>query len=753
MDFLKKLSGQEKRVYLATSLLLAVWSAFYILKHNPELSALLPNPSPYTFTFGFLALGILAVGAVFFYTPFRPVSSWVKKLFVLFLPAETIFLAGLDYTDEVNQLFYVAAGLYVIVLGLYFSFRYLARLERDGLSHISPRAWIRLQGVCALTFVLLLTGIFAFTGSSRLGQFVAVDEALWLYGRVPKYWNALGDLELKKTAISDKPGITVAIASGAAMAKYEHPIVFKSEKGPNKGIEDFFFAFRLPLVLVAALFLPLFYFLIERLLGRTRALFSYSFVALSPVTLGMTKIINPDSFLWFFAPLTLLAYLAFLKRRHPAYLFLAGLLLGLTLLTKYVGNIVVVFIFGIIFLEYIFNDRRIGSRAFVDSIKEALVHYGVLLFSALSVFAILYPAVFLKPEKLLEATIESEAFESVAPLFLGIVFFVLADRIVTQARVTEQILAFFRRFSAVFGRVIAGIFLVSMTFTIANVWLGMRWFNFTTLLASPKTIANNTDIVGVFLTNFHPLLFGVTPIVLVSLFASAILLFRESFRETARGRLSLYLILFILLYYAGATVNGVASITRYQTILYPIAGIIAGIALGELFLLVKKRLSFPFEKRFLLPALLLIVAGAGICTLVRTPFPLSYASSLLPERYHTDVKDMGPGSYEAAMYLNTLPDAQNLTVWTDKSGVCKFFVGRCKSSFDWRLYRKESFDYIVVSAGRENRTTDRVMTAVEDLRSDVLRFDTYYDRTDGAVWELLINGRPSHYVRIFPFEQ
>lgn len=753
MDFLRKLSGQEKRVYLGISLLLAAWSAFYIVNHNPELSVLFPEPSPYAFTFGFLALGILAVGAVFFFTPFSAVASWMKKFFAIFLPAETIFLAGLDYTDEAHQVFYVASGLYVIVLGLFFSFRYLARIERDGLPRISPRAWLRLQGAWALAFVVLLTGIFAFAGASRLGQFVAVDEALWLYGRIPKYWNAIGDLELKRTAISDKPGITVAIASGVAMVKYEHPVLFDKTKGIDKGIEEFFFAFRLPIVLVAALFLPLFYFLIERLLGRTRALFSYSFIALSPVTLGMTKIINPDSFLWLFAPLTLLAYLAFLKRRHPAYLFLAGLLLGLTLLTKYVGNIVVVFIFGLIFLEYIFNDRRIGHRAFVDSIKEALVHYSVLIFSALSVFAILYPAVFLKPEKLLEATIESQAFESVAPIFLGVVFFVLADSIVTRARVTEQVLAFFRRFRATFGRIIAGVFLVAMSFTLANVWLGMRWFDFTTLLASPKTIANNTDLFGVFLTNFHPLLFGVTPIVLLSLFASSLLLFRTSFRDTARGRLSLYLILFILLYYLGATVSGVASITRYQIILFPVAGIIAGIAAGELFLLTKKRLSFPFEKRFLLPALLVLVSAAGVFTLARTPFPLSYASTFLPERYHTDVKDMGPGSYEAAMYLNTLPDAASLTVWTDKSGVCKLFVGRCKSSFDWKLYRNERFDYVVVSAGRESRTTSRVMTAVEDLRSDVLRFDTYYDRTDGAVWELLINGRPSHYVRIFPFEQ
>lgn len=753
MDFLQKLSGKEKRTYPVIALLLAAWSVFYILKHNPELSPLLPNPPLYAFTLGFLSLAIVAVGAIFFFTPFSPVSSWLKKFFAVFLPTVTIFLVGLDYTDNAHPIFFVLTGLYVIALGLYFSFRYLAHIERDGPPHISPRAWLRLQGMWALAFVVLLTGIFAFVGTSRLGQFVAVDEALWLYGRIPKYWNAIENLELNRTSISDKPGITVALASGAAMVKYDYPELFKKTKGVDKGIEEFFFAFRLPVVLVAALFLPLFYYLIERLLGRTRALFSYSFIALSPVTLGMTKIVNPDAFLWIFAPLTLLAYLAFIKRRHPAYLFLAGGLLGLTLLTKYVGNIVVVFLFGVIFLEYIFNDRPLGRRSFVDTIREALIHYATLLFVALSLFAILYPAVFLAPGKLLEATIQSQAFESVSPLFLGIIFFVLADRVVTRARVTEQTLAFFRRFRVTFGRIIASVFLASMSFVVANVWLGMRWFDFTALLASPKTIGRNTDLLGIFFTNFHPLLFGVTPIVLSSLFASAILLFRSSFRDTARGRLSLYLMIFILLYYLGATVSGVASITRYQIVLFPIAGVIAGIAAGELFLLMKKRFSFPFERRFLLPMLLLVVSGAGVLTLARTPFPVSYASALLPERYHTDIKDMGSGSYEAAMYLNTLPNAKDVTVWTDKSGVCKFFVGRCKSSFDWREYRKETFDYVVVSAGRQSRTTSRVMTAVEDQRSDVLRFDRYYGRTEGAAWELLVNGRPSQYVRIFPFEK
>lgn len=43
---------------------------------------------------------------------------------------------------------------------------------------------------------------------------------------------------------------------------------------------------------------------------------------------------------------------------------------------------------------------------------------------------------------------------------------------------------------------------------------------------------------------------------------------------------------------------------------------------------------------------LIIVFGIG--TLLATPFPLWLASILLPSRYHTDVKDVGPGATEAA---------------------------------------------------------------------------------------------------------
>ncbi len=749
MHFLQQLSKKEQRIYLALSLLLLLWGALYVIRHTVSLSEFFPE-IPFTFLrFSFSLLAVITVGAVFFYTPFRSLSLWIKKLFLIALPIETLFLIALGYTDTAHPGMFVLAGIYATTVTLFLAYL-LSEPRLIPLHHFSFRSWLHAQGKHALVFVLLLTGIFGIFGTYRLGQFVAVDEALWLYGRIPKYWNALGDFDLRKTAISDKPGITVAIASGAALLKYEQPIALKPLKGPDKGIEEFFFAFRFPLVILAVLFLPLFYFLLERLFGHTRALFSYTFIALGPVTLGMTKIINPDGLLWIFAPLTLLAYLVFLKRKRPQYLFLAGVLLGLTLLTKYVGNIIVVFIFGLIFLEYIFRKETLTEEEFARSLKKSLTDYIVLILIALSTFTLLYPAVFLKPEKLLTATIYSEAFLSVAPIFLGIIFFLLIDNAVARLAITRHILTFFRRLSGWIAGAIAGIFLLGSLAALGNAWGGMKWFDFITLLNSPKSIGRNTDIFGVFVTNFYSLLFAITPAALILLLLGSLFLFKKSFQQTASGKIFLYLLLLIILYYAGATVNGVGSITRYQIILYPIAGILAGIAGAEAFFYLRHKLP-SFRKKAALPFLLVSLAIMGLYTLLSTPYPLSYASSLLPAAFHTDVKDMGSGSYETAEFLNTLPDAKNLTVWTDKSGVCKIFVGRCKSNYDWRKYRKETFDYVVVSSGRQNRTEGRVMTAVEDLRSDVLRFDTYYGKRDDAIWELFINGRESQYIQVIPF--
>ncbi len=203
---------------------------------------------------------------------------------------------------------------------------------------------------------------------------------------------------------------------------------------------------------------------------------------------------------------------------------------------------------------------------------------------------------------------------------------------------------------------------------------------------------------------------------------------------------------FILLYYVGATGNGVAMIVRYQIILFPVAAILGGIGVMALW----DRFAPAKEKRFAFPSLFALVTGLGIATLSLTPFPLSYASSLLPSQYHTDVKDMGPGSYEAAAWLNQQPNAEDLIIWTDKDGVCKFFVGKCRRGFgNYDARRYEGLDYIVVSSGRESRTTKMIVGQVNS-GVPAIRYDQYY-QMESPAHEILINGRDNHFVKIYPY--
>lgn len=751
--FFSSLRRSELSVFSILALFLAVLSFYFIADNVAEWNPLALPISRGTFIAAYLSGVILSVAALFFFTPFRPIVPWMLRAFVFGLPSILVFMTGWYLSESIPPTAKAATSFFWLFAGALL-FAWIIGKERK-LFHdpegtpASVKEWFRKQGLAAILFVVGMTGVFFGFASHHLGQFAAVDEALWLYGRIPKYWTAIEELQFAKTNISDKPGITVALTSGAALLSEANPLAWKTVEGWNKGIEGFFFLFRFPIVLLATILLPLFYFLLERIGGRTRALFAYTLITLSPTTLGMTKIINPDSLLWLFAPLSLLSYFAYLKRRHLGYLALAGVLLGLALLTKYVANIVFVFLLGVLLLEYAMSEKE---EPFFEYLRRSLLSYALFTFVALSVFLVLFPAVWLRPEKILDATILSQAFESTSFVFLGIFGFLLADQFLTKAKATRFLLMLARKYVSRIVIAVSLSWIALAAFVALNSWLGMRVYDFPSLLAAPKTIAKQIGMFGVFTSNFYPLLFGIVPIAFFALLAAPFLSLRKDATRTWTGKLPFYLLLFILLYYLGSTINGVGTITRYQIMLFPIATAIAGFILGGLFLRLKPRFNDFRFGRFALPGALAVVALCGIWTLATNPFPLSYASSLLPKNYATDVKDMGPGSYLAAQYLSTLPDAKRLTIWTDKSGVCKFFDGICKSGFSWENYRDEHFDYIVVSAGRESRTSKRVNTAVEDARSDVIRFDTYYGKENPA-WELLINGRPSHYVKIYHYEK
>ena len=74
-----------------------------------------------------------------------------------------------------------------------------------------------------IVFILLfLFSVNLAFGTFHLAESSRVDEALWTFDRIPKFWDNVMNNKLQKTRISDKPGITVALISGAGMF-FENP--------------------------------------------------------------------------------------------------------------------------------------------------------------------------------------------------------------------------------------------------------------------------------------------------------------------------------------------------------------------------------------------------------------------------------------------------------------------------------------------------------------------------------------------------
>jgi hypothetical protein len=132
------------------------------------------------------------------------------------------------------------------------------------------------------------------------------------------------------------------------------------------------------------------------------------------------------------------------------------------------------------------------------------------------------------------------------------------------------------------------------------------------------------------------------------------------------------------------------------------------------------------------------------------PFYESYASALLPLKYSIDLKDMGNGSYEAARFLNSLPDAEKISIWTDKTGVCYFFRGDCYTSFSIGELNAANLDYLVLSSGRESRVANN-LKSMKIKKDSPFYFYNYYDESRPSLFKIEINGRPNQFVKVIKF--
>lgn len=599
------------------------------------------------------------------------------------------------------------------------------------------------KNIFAASIVVLVVAVYLSLGLLRLGQYSAVDEPYWTYDRTPQFWQSIAAHKWRSTNINDKPGITVALLSGFGLLEID-PLPYKSLRDDPKTDEQLAqinrinFLFRLPIFVFTALALFGFYFLLLNLFDRITAIFGIIIIGYSPILLGISLIINPDSLLWVFLPLSLLAYFAFQKKQERLFLFASGVLLGLSLLTKYVANILYIFYFLLPFLEYLFIEKRPELRSYL---KKSLQEYLILITLSMATFFVLFPATWIHPSLLLKGTFLSKAFETTWPLFLGVFGLIATDFAVFGTRFTRYTLDFFSTFRVMILKSVITVFLLLIIGTLINTLIGMRPFDLESIIISPKGIGNGSLLwgtTGALLANTYSLIFGLPPLVFLAVLwaLGASLFFKINLsRET---RIIFYLTTFILLYYVASTANNVIATVRYQIALYPLIAVIAAIGAASF----GRWLTNHLPRITIHWSIISVLIILFISLIAARPFYFTYASALLPRTYLLNFKDMGDGSYEVAEYLNALPDAKALSIWSDKGAVCAVFKGECTIGFNPKSISAKHFDYFVLSSGRQSRTTK--------LSNGV---NQYYDfrrayTLDDTVYTTMFDGRPDNFVKI-----
>jgi 4-amino-4-deoxy-L-arabinose transferase-like glycosyltransferase len=653
---------------------------------------------------------------------------------------------------------------------------------------------------------LVIYFIFAF---NHLTKFISADEHFWLPNsgaeRIQNYWEAIAKRKWKDTRINDKPGITLAYTSGLALLFEKNPKdQFIYSKGPvdiynPQKTEEINFWYRLPIVLISGLSFLFFFWIVRKITDSDWiALFSAVGMLSSPILLGMSQIVNPDSLFWIFGAACLLSFYAYLQKGGWKFSILAGIFLGLSLASKYVSVIFFPFFFLMMLAYYFFefeNFKKDGLISFSKRVaKNSLAYVGILA-GGMLLFALMMPASFVEPKYFYAGTIGFPGMKMIFWLIMFLNLVVMSDAFFLKSKglnfVFEKI-SFLRRYlpKIIYAILAASFLFVLFNWLTRNALLDLSTISFDT---KRKDAFSELPIFSRYIMQFVALTFSLTP---VALFSMLFLWIKGVFTEIRHRTLVFLLSVFYLIFYAAVVEQGLLVTVRYSIILFPFSMILVAIAIDELLSLKKGKETMKAVAAYLLfivPLLLLqtfslideyffsgdlrdmiprsffmgilfLLAIAGLflakkvkigeyfpwkllqklsktkifaiflalnvfSILLISPFYFSYTNELLPKKYIISGA-WGYGGYEAAQYMNKMPDAKNLTLWVDVYGVCEFFVGNCihTAKIDPEKYK---IDYYLRS-----------------LQATINpRFKT--NMSENSIWHIYIDNRPKSFLKIY----
>ncbi|NTW90011.1 MAG: phospholipid carrier-dependent glycosyltransferase [Candidatus Moranbacteria bacterium] len=614
--------------------------------------------------------------------------------------------------------------------------------------------------------IATLSVIFLLFGTYHLGKFETTDEHLWKYDRIGRYWSALARGDWNGTYINDKPGITVALISGIGLLSEPDPKKNEMKSIGNDALYERYDAdhtaianvrFRLPVLLFATASLTAFYLLFAQAFGSRRAaLLSTALIALHPILLGMSQIINPDSFFWIFGGLSAVAFLAAERTGHRAFIFLCGILTGFALLSKYTAFSLFLFYGLVLAARFMFPEP---VRPEPRSAFRGVLDIGLVFVVAAAIFALFLPATFLHPEYLFSGILQFFDGGTKPAIILLFVAVLSAVILFALRRYASALLDRTSRLGRPALLALSLAFLALIGVSVLNVWTGQRIspveslrdasyanepnnFSFKPVM-DRKTEPEPGQSAKLFLMEAYPFVFSLTPILMLSVIFASVLALQGTLTP-ALSRNYFAVIAFTLFYFASTLSAKVVTNVRYSILLYPLAALLGGLAIDHAL----ARFASPKRQQIFFLTTMSVTIVLGIATLWQLrPFPFSFTSVLLPKT-STIHDSWGHGSYEAAEYLNALPDAENIVIWSNSDTVCRFFRGKCLKSRKIDLTRVTP-DYFVLSKRGVLKNSNRFV--LQNAPDPELSADRYYDHIDElAVWRLDIGGRSDNFITVIP---
>jgi len=598
---------------------------------------------------------------------------------------------------------------------------------------------------------------FAF-GLYHLTKFETADEHYWMYsnynnndywenndGRVHQYWEALFSGDWKKTRVDSKPGITVTYVSGIGSwlktsldKNIEKGIMSNLTKSDKAQIINLYF--RIPILVFNGLFAIFLFYLIRKLTQNNWiALLSTACILLSPIIIGISQIVNPDALLWEFGFASLVSLLIYLRDGQKKFAVFSSIFLGLALLTKYSSVIFLPFFLAVIFFHLFRNVKLLPEGEIHKHIKKISLAYYLIIAGALAIYAVLLPDNLIEFRHFMKGSLGFKGMQLFFWTLFSVNLFLLLDAYLFQSIFFKWIFKKFFAFENILETIILALFPIIFIIVIINGFLGSDWLG---LFAIPFDSSANAAFshlsldktLRVILIQFMPLIFSLTPIVIFG----ALYAWIKNLKSESESRWIIFVFSFFIVIFVTASFQQELLLTnRYSILLYPFVFTIAAIGIFQMLNRLFNANAWRGTGLFFLVILISLFSLWQI-----KPFYFNYMNFLLPQQYL--VSDAwGYGGYEAAQYLNRLPDAKNIRIWSDYNGLCLFFNGRCDANYlTMKNIQKKSLDGL-----------PRFDYFIETRRGSILSKNIWDDLKiqyeSREIWNLNINGRPANFVKIY----